>query len=100
MTWLTCIEYVGAKNGDQGYRAFWFEGRRIYAHRASYELFVGSIPEGLFVLHRCDNPPCVNPDHLFLGTKKDNYQDSFVKGRRPTHTGSTAFGHSCSEKCR
>ncbi len=53
----------------------------LYAHRVSWELANGPIPDGLFVLHRCDNPPCVRPDHLFLGTTKDNADDAQAKGR-------------------
>jgi len=66
---------------DPGYGRFTI-GKRIFgAHRLSYMLAYGSIPDGLFVCHRCDNPPCVRPEHLFLGTPIDNIKDSLAKGR-------------------
>lgn len=81
-----CWEWQGARFGS-GYGQFYAgrdsAGKRmnIHAHRFAYELRHGAIPDGLHVLHHCDNPPCVNPDHLFVGTRSDNMQDMFVKGR-------------------
>ncbi|MCD1287310.1 HNH endonuclease [Brevibacterium sp. CCUG 69071] len=64
-----------------GYGLFSFGNRHRRAHRASYELHVGPIPDGLVVRHKCDNPPCVNPLHLEVGTGVDNTNDRFIRGR-------------------
>lgn len=65
-----------------GYGQLRREGSLIAAHRFLYEVFNGPIPEGKNVLHHCDTPPCVNPDHLFLGTQQDNLADMCAKGRQ------------------
>lgn len=65
-----------------GYGQFWFQIKIMLAHRFSWELAYRKPPNDLCVLHTCDNPPCVNPSHLFLGTNKDNSQNMTVKGRQ------------------
>lgn len=78
-----CWEWTGAICPTTGYGDFSAggAGSNVGAHRASYELNIGPIPPGLFVLHRCDNRRCVRPDHLFLGTQRDNVRDMIAKGR-------------------
>lgn len=66
----------------QGYGDFRYQGKHYTAHRAAYEAFTGPIPAGMHVLHRCDVRACCNPEHLFLGTNRDNIADSVAKGRR------------------
>ncbi|MDP9301284.1 MAG: HNH endonuclease [Actinomycetota bacterium] len=76
-----CWPWMGSRI-PFGHGRFAVDGRLVAAHRFAYELLVGPIPEGLCVLHRCDNPPCCNPDHLFLGTIADNNADMIAKGRQ------------------
>ena len=66
---------------EHGYGRMRVKNNLVLAHRVSWEIHKTSIPKGLCVLHHCDVPSCVNPDHLFLGTQKDNILDMFKKGR-------------------
>ena len=81
-----CWEWQGKLNAD-GYGSFNetrnSEKKEISAHRRSYEIFKGQIPQGMQVCHSCDNPSCCNPEHLWIGTSNDNTRDSIKKGRRP-----------------
>lgn len=72
--WMRAID----KNG---YGIHYFKNKKYFAHRKSYELFNGKIPENMLICHKCDNPSCVNPNHLFFGTAKDNAQDALKKKR-------------------
>lgn len=65
-----------------GYGMMWTNGRLVLAHRLSWELHNGPIPGGMCILHRCDTPACVNPDHLRLGTRAENRADCVTKGRQ------------------
>ena len=78
-----CWDWSGCKCAP-GYGQFRCGKIRIRAHRASWNLHRGEIPEGMFVCHKCDNPTCSNPEHLFLGTHLDNVRDMIKKDRHPT----------------
>lgn len=75
----TCWLWKGSK--QRVYGMIWSNGKNVLAHRYSYLAHVGEIPDGMFVCHRCDNPLCVNPDHLFVGEAADNTRDMMNKGR-------------------
>lgn len=81
-----CRIYTGQVDED-GYGRIMWEGKWRRTHRVAYESVNGPIPTGLVICHRCDNPPCINPAHLFAGTQGDNVRDSVKKGR---HVGNPA----------
>lgn len=78
-----CWTWSGAAT-PYGYGKTTWRGVHVYAHRLAFELANGAVPEGMFVCHRCDNPTCCRPDHLFLGTPSDNVADRDEKGRHGT----------------
>jgi len=74
-----CWEWKGAK--DRGYGVIMRNGERLRVHRVSYELWGGTIPDGMVVRHKCDNPSCVNPGHLVYGTQAQNIHDIIARGK-------------------
>lgn len=73
--WVGCLK-------SSGYGDFKLKGKTVRAHRASYIIYKGEIPVGMSILHSCDNPRCVNPDHLSMGSHKENMEDKVKKGRQ------------------
>lgn len=80
-----CLEWSKGRF-DKGYGAVWHQGKLWRAHRLAWTLIHGPIPAGAVVRHSCDNPPCINPDHLLTGSHADNIADKFKRGRHP-HAG-------------
>lgn len=92
-----CWEWTGAKN-KRGYGTIGYLGKYVRINRISYMLFRGIVPRSMEVCHKCDNPKCFNPDHLFLGTHTDNMRDAFSKGRIPIHKGEASGASKLTEK--
>lgn len=79
-----CRNWIGGlrdTNPKKSYGVVYIKNKTMAAHRVSYEVFKGEKPGELLVCHKCDNPRCINPDHLFLGTALDNHNDCYNKGR-------------------
>lgn len=76
----SCWEWMLSPCGKYGFFYIGY-GLYLYAHRVAWEFYRGPIPQGLHVLHHCDNPICINPEHLFVGTLQDNATDMVNKGR-------------------
>jgi hypothetical protein len=82
-----CVEWTGVRN-SKGYGSFKFRGHVVVATRVAIYLATGEYPpDGMFACHKCDNPACVNADHLFLATQKGNIADCIAKGRFPQREG-------------
>ncbi len=88
-----CWEWTACKVNAYGYGAFRVNGKTLRSHRVAYELIFGETPEKMKVLHKCDNPKCCNPSHLFLGTQINNIQDMVSKGRQKGAPGERRRNH-------
>lgn len=94
---ITCWEWQGGV-AHNGYGRTHFRGRSQYTHRVAWQLVHGSIPDGMCICHHCDNPSCVRPSHLFLGTHAENTRDAVRKGRWARQTGENSHKAKLREK--
>ena len=92
-----CWEWQKAKH-RQGYGHCPYKRKCLLAHRVSWMVFKGNLPDDILVCHHCDNPPCINPDHLFLGTDKDNTLDHIKKGKSKKSRGENHYFSKLTEK--
>lgn len=76
-----CIVWLGAKRDNKGYGSFSMNGKNHRSHRVAYSFVNGEIPINMVVMHACDRPSCVNPQHLSIGTQEENVKDMINKGR-------------------
>lgn len=89
-----CWNWKAGKD-KKGYGIFWNSGNKVRAHRFAFEVAqIGFIPEGMNILHKCDNPSCCNPRHLYAGTQFDNVRDMDTRGRRKSNQNTTAIAFS------
>lgn len=79
-----CWLWTGCTRGVKSYGFLRVDGKNLYAHRLAYKFYCGDIPKDMYVLHKCDNPMCCNPNHLFLGSPQDNMTDMVNKKRSLT----------------
>lgn len=94
-----CIEWTGYRD-RKGYGRYSGAGKEVLAHRIAYVMHYGSIPAGMHIMHRCDNPACCNPQHLFAGTNSDNMADMKAKGRSAKRFGAENANYRHGRNCR
>lgn len=95
-----CWEWKAGRNTKvkgRDYGIVWMNGKKRKTHQVAYEIMIGEIPDGMFVCHKCDNPPCCNPKHLFLGTPQENVDDCFKKGRARREIGEDRYNAKLTE---